>query len=100
LWWDDKVAAHCRLPPDGVVYHYHPISFVAWLNEKILDAANQPDAQQVIDPDSAREVPPGITDDRDGMGMVSKEAVTEDTCNEKITLKELVQGYDAPECKP
>ena len=99
LWWDERVAAHCRLPADGVVHHYHPISFVRWLNEKLIDAAAQAGPKD-IDPNQAGEVPPGITDDRDGVGMVSTDAFVEDTCNEKLTLKELVLGFDAPECGP
>ena len=40
LWWDAATAAHCKLPADGMVYHYNPITFVAWVNEKINDAEN------------------------------------------------------------
>jgi hypothetical protein len=39
LWWDARVAAHCRLPVDGVVYHYHPVAFLGWFNQQLLDAA-------------------------------------------------------------
>ncbi len=98
LWWDDRVSTHAKLPPDGVVYHYHPISFVRWLNEALIDAAAQAGPREIKEAD-AREVPPGITDDRNGGNMLSKDALsTVDECNEKLTLKELVQGYDAPEC--
>jgi N-acetylmuramoyl-L-alanine amidase len=98
LWWDDRVSAHCKLPPDGVVYHYHPITFVAWLNLSLIDAAGKDDHK--VDAAAAGEVPPGITDDREGVGMQSKDAFEEDPCNEKLTLKELVMGFDAPECEP
>jgi len=97
LWWDDRVAAHCKLPPDGVVFHYHPISFVRWLNEKLIDAAAQAGPQEV-DANAAGEVPPGVTDDREGIGMMSKDVGKVDECNDKLTLKDLVLGYDAPEC--
>jgi hypothetical protein len=30
--------------------------------------------------------------------MRSSTETTEDPCNEKLTLKELVLGFDAPEC--
>jgi hypothetical protein len=99
LWWDERVATHAKLPPDGVVYHYHPISFVRWLNEKLIDAAAQA-GPQTIDPRTAQEVPKGITDDREGGHMMSKDVMTPDECNDKLTLKELVQGFDAPECGP
>ncbi|HRI10871.1 MAG TPA: ATP-dependent DNA helicase RecQ, partial [Nannocystaceae bacterium] len=66
LWWDARVAKHAKLPPDGVVYHYHPIAFIAWFNEQLLLNA-QPAA--AIDPDATSKVPTGITDDHDGEGM-------------------------------
>ena len=100
LWWDARVAAHCRLPPDGVVYHYHPVTFLGWFNQQLLDAAAANAGSAAIDINQAQEVPKGITDDRDGSGMMSESDVTEDTCNAKITLQELVQGFDAPECTP
>ncbi len=44
LWWDRDTAAHCRLPADGVVYHYHPISFVSWVDhlQRVAAAAASP----------------------------------------------------------
>jgi hypothetical protein len=100
LWWTDKVATHARLPPDGVVYHYHPITFVSWFNQQLVDAAVAAKAAgtNVVDERAAKEVPKGITDDRDGEGMLSFENTEEDPCNTRLTLKELVEGYDAPEC--
>lgn len=99
LWWDEKVATHARLPPDGVVYHYNPISFIAFVNEKLIEAgANTEVAVSLKD---AKGVPPGITDDfgdKEGTTMRSTSEFKTDPCNEKLTLKELVMGFDAPEC--
>jgi N-acetylmuramoyl-L-alanine amidase len=101
LWWDARVAAHCRLPLDGVVYHYHPVSFLGWFNQQLLDAAaNAGPGASIAD---AREVPPGITDDFGdvtGASMRSSADISEDPCNQKLTLQDLVLGYDAPECTP
>jgi hypothetical protein len=102
LWWDETVANHCRLPLDGVVYHYHPVSFLGWFNQQLLDAAAN-DKQGPIDASQAREVPKGITDDYgdvDGTSMRSSGDAAEDPCNQKLTLEDLVLGYDAPECTP
>jgi N-acetyl-anhydromuramyl-L-alanine amidase AmpD len=101
LWWDARVAAHCRLPLDGVVYHYHPVSFVGWFNQQLLDAAaSAGPGANIAD---AQEVPKGITDDFgdvDGTSMRSSADISEDPCNQKLTLQDLVQGFDAPECTP
>jgi hypothetical protein len=101
LWWDAKVAAHCRLPPDGIVYHYHPIAFLAWFNQQLLDAAASAGPGQKLDAKDTRRVPDNITDDfgdKDGSTMRSAADVAEDPCNKKLTLPELVQGFDAAEC--
>ena len=98
LWWTEDVARHAKLPIDGVVFHYHPVSFVRWLNEKLIDAAAQ--AAPGFDASKAQGVPDGVTDDREGAGMKSLDTAAEDTCNDKITLKELLQGFDTPECTP
>ncbi len=100
LWWNDKVAAHCRLPIDGIVYHYHPVTFLAWFNQQLLDAAASAD-KNTPNLNEAREVPKGITDDfgdKDGTSMRSSANIAEDPCNAKLTLADLVQGFDAPEC--
>ncbi len=99
LWWDAATAAHCKLPADGVVYHYNPITFVAWVNEKINEA--QSEASKVKPPDEkdAKEPPKGITSDRDGTEMRSVEEHEEDPCNEKLGLKEMVEGFDG-DCAP
>jgi N-acetyl-anhydromuramyl-L-alanine amidase AmpD len=101
LWWDARVAAHCRLPSDGVVFHYHPVTFLRFVNEQLLDAAAK--AGPGASASDAREVPKGITDDFgdvDGTSMRSAEDISEDPCNQKLTLQDLVQGFDAPECTP
>jgi hypothetical protein len=100
LWWDATVAKHCRLPLNGEVYHYNPITFVSWFNQQLLEtAALAPDEK--IPPSETSEVPTGITDDfgdKDGSSMRSAKEVADDPCNQNIGLPELVLGYDAPEC--
>jgi N-acetylmuramoyl-L-alanine amidase len=104
LWWDDDVSAHCRLQYDGVVYHYHPITFIRWLNEKLIEAEAAA-AGDKIDASAAGKVRDGVTDDRDGVGMAVADRFEEkvDLCNEKLGLKEMVQGLEGqlpPECGP
>jgi hypothetical protein len=93
LWWDDKTAAHCKLPPDGVVYHYHPISFVSWLNQQLIDA--QPAAAI----DGATPVPCRLNHRRSRWGRhVLQDAFVVDTCNGRLTLESSYRRFDAPEC--
>lgn len=102
LWWDARVASHCHLPADGIVYHYHPVTLLAWFNQQLLDAAATagPDAPDIAD---TQAVPAGITDDfgdTDGTTMRSVADVDEDPCNHKLSLSDLVQGFDAGDCVP
>jgi N-acetylmuramoyl-L-alanine amidase len=104
LWWDAAVATHCRLPKDGVVHHYHPVAFIAWFKNQLIDAATdavKKGTRQVNEKD-VREVPSSITDDYHdfaGTSMRSTPDIAEDPCNKSLTLEQMVQGFDAPECK-
>ncbi|HEY5921332.1 MAG TPA: N-acetylmuramoyl-L-alanine amidase [Kofleriaceae bacterium] len=102
LWWDARVASHCRLPQDGVVYHYNPVSFLSWFNQQLLDAAASA-GPSAVNANDAQEVPKGITDDFgdvSGESMRSAADISEDPCNQKLTLQDMVMGFDAPECQP
>jgi len=103
LWWDAAVATHCRLPKDGVVHHYHPIAFITWFKTKLIESseAAAKDDKNKIDASAVREVPKSITDDYHdfaGNSMRSTADVAEDPCNKNLTLEQMVQGFDAPEC--
>ena len=77
-------------------------AFLGWFNQQLLDAPRAR-ARRPIDVDDAQEVPKGITDDfgdKDGSSMRSSADISEDPCNQKLTLQDLVQGFDAPECTP
>lgn len=101
LWWTEAVAEHARLPADGLVYHYHPITFVQWVNEKILETAADPANQVTIDPNDTAEVT-GMSSDlgeSDGSAdldhtMVSETDLDPDANDQKIENRHLIEGYD------
>jgi hypothetical protein len=95
LWWDATVARHCQLPQDGVVYHYHPIAFIAWLQKQLIEAGA---TTRTIDDKDIRAVPANITDDRGGGSMRSSSDANEDSHDRCLTQDDLAQGYDGPEC--
>ncbi|TMQ08195.1 MAG: hypothetical protein E6J90_41205 [Deltaproteobacteria bacterium] len=102
LWWDARVAKHCRLPADGVVHHYHPVTFIAWFKNQLIESAAQAaKTGHKVDEREVREVPKSITDDfgdKAGTSMRSAADVAEDPCNKNLTLEQMVQGFAAPEC--
>nr|HEX4312792.1 N-acetylmuramoyl-L-alanine amidase [Kofleriaceae bacterium] len=101
LWWDARVAAHCGLPSDGVVFHYHPVSFLAWVNQQLADAAAAAGAR-AVDAALATVVPAGITDDLGdvtGASMRGGDSAAADPCDQ-LTLDDLEDGFDAPCTQP
>lgn len=96
LWWDERVARHARLPSDGVVYHYHPIMFLRFLNKELIEAAASAPTQV-----EGKDAPDTITDDFhdvDGSSMRSDLEEGADPCDESLTLEDLVRGFESPEC--
>jgi len=97
LWWTEEVAKHCKLPVDGVVYHYHPVNFVAFVNARILEAAQQsPDVK--VDAREAKDVSTlGVVDDlgdESGESAVSDADLDERDIYENLTLEQMLDGYD------
>ena len=99
LWWTPEVASHAGLPSNGVVYSYHPVSFLLWFKqvmrrsassravgigseEQYNNAKKEEQAPDTFKLDS--ESSHGVTDDEDRFtGHTSK----------KLTLEELANGY-------
>lgn len=103
LWWTSTVAAHAKLPVDGIVYHYHPVSFVGWLNQTLFDsqALAEKLGTNAVDKSLAAATPDGVVDDLNDVDGSSMRAVSDtmsDPCNDQLTLKELADGFAAPEC--
>jgi len=102
LWWDAAVASHCRLPKDGVVYHYHPVAFISWFKTQLIEAATAAAKRgPTVNEKDVREIPKTITDDfgdKSGASMRSTADIGDDACNKGLTLEQMVQGFDAPEC--
>lgn len=99
LWWTRDHAIHAGLPIEGLVVHYHPVTFVRFINEKILESLADPANQIVpIDP-SQTEVSVLLTDagedseDAGGNDMVTDADLDPMAGNELIELQHLVEGY-------
>ncbi len=97
LWWTDRVATHAKLPRDGVVYHYHPITFVKTINEAIIEAeieASSKKGPRVEDAEIQPEDVKGDIDDVDGASFVTEDELRVDQdFGEDLTLEDLAQGF-------
>jgi len=118
LWWDAvrpnprydakkpgsgkkqvMVAEWAGLPFDGVVFHYHPVSFVKFVTDKIgeakgLETARKKTLGSKKDAKSAQEVGlKGDRDDESGASFVSAGELKSKDDRNQYDLSRLVEGF-------
>jgi len=92
LWWSVAVARHAGLPRDGEVYHYQPITFIKWMNERMRSApppAAQPSQGQLKPKQKLKD----DWDDEDGESFASEEDFRTVGGGVDLTLEEAAEGY-------
>ena len=94
LWWTNDVAVALGLPSDGVVYHYHPIRFIEWVNAKLQEGAGK---EEVVSVTETKEIDTtvlmGDIDDVTGdSAFVDTDAPDPD--DGKIGVEHLIEGYE------
>jgi murein DD-endopeptidase MepM/ murein hydrolase activator NlpD len=87
LWWSDEVALQLGLPADGMVYTYHPVSFLRWLNDLTESAPPPPPAYNATKRTSLKT----DLDDTSGSSSVDKDEVAPPA--PPLLLRDLVEGY-------
>ncbi len=96
--WLSQAAEKLKLPSDGMLYTYHPITFLAWLHEK-LEAQSKGEASDVkvasADDIANATVGKGMTDfdDVHGDSMVTDDDVAELVEEKPLELEDLIDGY-------
>ena len=97
LWWTDEVAQHARLPRDGVVYHYNPIAFVQFVNQKLQEANLLADDRAGSFSAADAKVQPkdvlGDIDDVSGESFVDPKELAEEDFGHELGLSELADGF-------
>jgi hypothetical protein len=96
LFWTEEFAEALDLPSTGEVYHYHPITFIRWINEQMAQAKDD-DGLGQHDEATASGPPEGVTDDfNDTTGESAKDEtdlIEDDRVD--MSLEDLVQGFQA-----
>ncbi len=87
IWWREDIAGILGLPTDAKVFHYHPVTFLRWLND--LVGARQ--AAQVAS--GKRGQAQLDIDDVEGSSMISEADLPAESPRPKPTLEELIDGY-------
>ncbi len=91
LWYTEEVAQKVGLPKDFIVWHYHPVRFIAWMNGQLKKQAttvagaiqvNQGPAAATVGDD--RESLEGYTDEEDELSLEA---------GRRLGLEELANGY-------
>jgi hypothetical protein len=97
LWWTDEVARHARLPRDGVVYHYNPIAFVQFVNQKLQEADVLANVGAGAFAESEGKAKPkdvlGDIDDEAGESFVDPSELAEQDLRHDLGLAELADGF-------
>ncbi len=102
LWMTDDVLDALGLPSDGAVFHYHPVTFVKWINAKIIETALDPaNAVVPIDESETSEVV-GMTDDFGSETMRGLDAITDrdlvdDDDDSYLELRHMIEGFAGEE---
>ena len=91
LWYTEELAEKVGLPKNFIVWHYHPVRFVAWMNGQLrkqattavgeIQIAQGPAAASVLDDRDSLE---GFTDEEDELSMEA---------GRKLSLEDLAGGY-------
>jgi N-acetyl-anhydromuramyl-L-alanine amidase AmpD len=96
LWWTKEVAKHARIPTDGIVFHFHPISFIKFIYEKMYESAADHQPPGTEDVSLAKETGPNVKDDFEDTEGASafdpNELVDKDDADD-WPLERLVQGF-------
>jgi hypothetical protein len=92
LWWTDEIQTAADLPSDKLVWSYHPITFIVWMNEMQRRGGNS--NIQAASSFSGTAPPTSIKDDRDATeGFTDDEDALFGEAAKKLQLEDLVKGY-------
>ena len=96
LWWTNVAAKHAGLPKDGEVYHYHPITFIKWMNEKLKNPGTVSANGGIGHQDEAKGQTNTLLSDFDDVGgdsFVDESDFISSQEAADLTLEQLADGY-------
>ena len=91
LWYTEELAQKVGLPKDFIVWHYHPVRFVAWMNTQLKKQATTVVGAIVVNQGPAAA---SVADDRESLeGFTDEEDELSLEAGKKLGLEELSNGY-------
>ncbi|MFO0577239.1 MAG: N-acetylmuramoyl-L-alanine amidase [Polyangia bacterium] len=91
LWYTPELGDKIGLPKDFLVWHYHPIRFIPWMNAQLRKQATT-----LAGEIKAAEGPAAalVQDDRDSLeGFTDEEDELSAEASRRLTLEDLANGY-------
>jgi hypothetical protein len=100
LWWTDDIEAAAGLPSDKLVWGYHPITFIIWMNEHV-GGGKRASGIESASSFAGTAPPTSIMDDRDATeGFTDDEDALFGDAGKKLQLEDLAKGYPDDDAKP
>ncbi len=97
LWWTPEVAKHTKLPAEGVVYHYNPITLIKVINNQLQRAKHEnPNGKNDFAVADAKEKPKDILgdiDDESGESFVDADELKDVIEPSDLQLEDLANGF-------
>lgn len=90
-WWTPEVARRVGLPEDGMVWHYHPVTFLRWVHSLIQsDLAARPRLTAETAEGPSQPITDGLVGDS---GFVDDEDRLSQEDNSNIGLQQILDGW-------
>jgi hypothetical protein len=94
LWWTEEVEAAADLPSDKLVWTYHPITFIVWLNDRMRNTRISGSGIGGEGDFKGKAAPSTIKDDLEAVeGFTDDEDVLFGAAGKKLELEDLANGY-------
>jgi N-acetyl-anhydromuramyl-L-alanine amidase AmpD len=103
VWWTDAIAERAGLPRDGIVVHYHPVSFLEILQKSLHEEKKEMPAPAMgaYSAAAARADTGTLVDDLADESSTAAYSAAEidEWCAHDLPLDQLILGFEgAPEC--
>ena len=100
LWWTDEIGQAAGLPADKIVWSYHPVTFVVWLHDRMLNARSTSKGIAAAANWSGKGPPSFLKDDFDATeGFTDDEDLLFGDAAKKLELEDLAKGFPDDEPK-
>lgn len=93
-WWTDELGDAAGLPPDKVVWSYHPVTFLVWLHQHLRTQRIVSKGIEAASAFGGQAAPSDIHDDSEATdGFTDDEDIYSGAAGKRLELEDLANGY-------